>query len=345
MATLKKWSAFFNRTNLSDTDNAQVMVLDSTAAAASRNQRTPVTQLLRSGKNLSDLASVSTSVTNLGAVSTNTANALVKRDGSGNFSMGILTCGGATIAMGAGGTTAFNVTGTNATCTIGANLNLAQASGSGAFFSGTVSGDTCIRQSNTGFSIYLGVGSGTAQQQISNTAVNFRVNPAVNTSTNPAITVGTNFTIAQPTANAQFFTNGLTGDCAIRQSSTTNTLRLGVGTGAQASGLDISLTAVSVNLATLACAGSLTVAVNASVTGTLSAGLLFTGSTATFGSALDASSIITLSSTTAGFLPPRMTTTQKNAISSPTSGLIVYDLTLGKLCVRGASAWETITSI
>jgi len=58
-----------------------------------------------------------------------------------------------------------------------------------------------------------------------------------------------------------------------------------------------------------------------------------------------ASSILTVESTTKGFLPPRMTTTQKNAIASPASGLVVYDTTLGKLCVRTASAWETITSL
>ena len=58
-----------------------------------------------------------------------------------------------------------------------------------------------------------------------------------------------------------------------------------------------------------------------------------------------ASSILTVESTTKGFLPPRMTTTQKNAIASPAVGLVVYDTTLNKLCVRGASAWETITSV
>lgn len=58
-----------------------------------------------------------------------------------------------------------------------------------------------------------------------------------------------------------------------------------------------------------------------------------------------ASSQLTVESTTKGFLPPRMTTTQKNAIASPAAGLVVYDTTLGKLCVRGASAWETITSL
>jgi hypothetical protein len=57
------------------------------------------------------------------------------------------------------------------------------------------------------------------------------------------------------------------------------------------------------------------------------------------------SSKLTVESTTQGFLPPRMTTTQKNAIATPVSGLVVYDTTLGKLCVRGAAAWETITSI
>lgn len=60
---------------------------------------------------------------------------------------------------------------------------------------------------------------------------------------------------------------------------------------------------------------------------------------------LNASALLQGDSTTQGFLPPRMTTTQKNAIASPASGLVVYDTTLGKLCVRGASAWETITSI
>jgi hypothetical protein len=58
-----------------------------------------------------------------------------------------------------------------------------------------------------------------------------------------------------------------------------------------------------------------------------------------------ASAVLEASSTTRGFLPPRMTTTQKNAIASPAAGLVVYDTTLGKLCVRGASAWETITSV
>jgi len=57
------------------------------------------------------------------------------------------------------------------------------------------------------------------------------------------------------------------------------------------------------------------------------------------------SAILQADSSSRGFLPPRMTTTQKNAIASPATGLVVYDTTLNKLCVRGAAAWETITSI
>lgn len=56
-----------------------------------------------------------------------------------------------------------------------------------------------------------------------------------------------------------------------------------------------------------------------------------------------ASATLELVSTSRGFLPTRMTTAQKNAISSPATGLIVYDTDLNKLCIY-TTAWETITS-
>ena len=61
-------------------------------------------------------------------------------------------------------------------------------------------------------------------------------------------------------------------------------------------------------------------------------------------STINASAKLQVDTTTQGFLPPRMTTTQKNAIATPPAGLMVYDTTLNKLCVRTASTWETITS-
>lgn len=62
------------------------------------------------------------------------------------------------------------------------------------------------------------------------------------------------------------------------------------------------------------------------------------------GGAPVASAILQADSTTQGFLPPRMTTTEKNAISSPATGLVVFDTTLAKLCVYTGAGWETVIS-
>jgi len=61
--------------------------------------------------------------------------------------------------------------------------------------------------------------------------------------------------------------------------------------------------------------------------------------TLALGSAILTSAIMSLTSTTLGFLPPRMTTTQKNAISSTAAGLVVYDSTLNDLQFYNGSAW------
>ena len=55
-----------------------------------------------------------------------------------------------------------------------------------------------------------------------------------------------------------------------------------------------------------------------------------------------ASSLVTMESTTKGFLPPRMTTTQKNAIASPAAGLIVYDTTTNKHCGYNGTTWNDL---
>jgi len=61
-------------------------------------------------------------------------------------------------------------------------------------------------------------------------------------------------------------------------------------------------------------------------------------------SSLLPSARLQVDSTDRGFLPPRMTTVQKNAISSPANGLVVFDTTLNKLCVF-TTVWETVTSV
>jgi hypothetical protein len=56
----------------------------------------------------------------------------------------------------------------------------------------------------------------------------------------------------------------------------------------------------------------------------------------------DASSQVQIDSTTRGFLPPRMTTTQKNAIASPAAGLVLYDSTTNKLQCYNGSTWNDL---
>jgi len=79
--------------------------------------------------------------------------------------------------------------------------------------------------------------------------------------------------------------------------------------------------------------------------GSISGGFIAsTGQIISGGTSITASAQMEVISTTRGFLPPRMTTTQRNAIASPAAGLVVYDTTLAKLCVY-TTTWETITSL
>lgn len=63
------------------------------------------------------------------------------------------------------------------------------------------------------------------------------------------------------------------------------------------------------------------------------------GSTGIGTSTPNASAKLDVSSTTQGVLLPRMTTTQKNAISSPVEGLEVYDLTLHQKSYYNGTTW------
>lgn len=52
--------------------------------------------------------------------------------------------------------------------------------------------------------------------------------------------------------------------------------------------------------------------------------------------------ILSATSTAAGFLPPRMTEAQRDAIGTPTAGLIVYNSTTNLLNFYNGSAWGAI---
>jgi len=61
------------------------------------------------------------------------------------------------------------------------------------------------------------------------------------------------------------------------------------------------------------------------------------------GSNPDASAALDLVGTTKGFLMPRMTTTQINAIASPANGLEVYNTTLACPCFYDGTAWRKVS--
>ena len=72
-------------------------------------------------------------------------------------------------------------------------------------------------------------------------------------------------------------------------------------------------------------------------------GLVILNNTAAGSTAvLNASAVLQADSTTRGFLPPRMTTTQKNAIASPATGLQIYDSTLNRPCFYDGTTWITL---
>jgi hypothetical protein len=55
-----------------------------------------------------------------------------------------------------------------------------------------------------------------------------------------------------------------------------------------------------------------------------------------------ASAVLNVESTTKGFLPPRMTTAEKNLIASPATGLMVFDTDLVRPCFFNGATWITL---
>ena len=76
-----------------------------------------------------------------------------------------------------------------------------------------------------------------------------------------------------------------------------------------------------------------------------SAFYMLTSGTVGFGTSTPSEkALLDLTSTTKGFLPPRMSTGQRDAITSVPAGLMVYNTTTNKLNFYNGSAWEAVTS-
>lgn len=154
------------------------------------------------------------------------------------------------------------------------------------------------------------------------------------------LTITGNFTIAGPTNAVNIASDQTSGVLNLGSASGTGTITLGQSTGAQTVGVAIGVTASgsikTLNLGTSGGAGSTTNITIGSLLGTTAVGI---------GAVTVTSAIVNIQSTTRGVRFPNMTTTQKNAITSPLAGLVIFDTTLDKLCVYSGSAWQTITSV
>lgn len=60
------------------------------------------------------------------------------------------------------------------------------------------------------------------------------------------------------------------------------------------------------------------------------------------GGTANAAAILDTASTTKGFLPPRMTTAQRDAISTPPAGLVIYNTSTNVLNFYNGSAWGAV---
>jgi hypothetical protein len=76
-------------------------------------------------------------------------------------------------------------------------------------------------------------------------------------------------------------------------------------------------------------------------TGIQSTGVLIAASVSQNSFNPEDSAQLQVDSTTKGFLPPRMTTTQVEAIE-PTAGLVIYDTTTNKLQCYDGSSWNNL---
>jgi hypothetical protein len=58
--------------------------------------------------------------------------------------------------------------------------------------------------------------------------------------------------------------------------------------------------------------------------------------------AITASALVELKSTTLGFLPPRMTDTEVRTITTPAEGLVVFNTTISHLCIFASNSWHKL---
>jgi hypothetical protein len=87
------------------------------------------------------------------------------------------------------------------------------------------------------------------------------------------------------------------------------------------------------------------VAIGESYSGTSTApadGLIVKGKVGIGTSSPNANAILDVTSTTKAFMPPRMTTAQRDAVSSPAAGMVIYNTTKNVLNFHNGTAWGAV---
>ncbi len=63
------------------------------------------------------------------------------------------------------------------------------------------------------------------------------------------------------------------------------------------------------------------------------------------GGATEATAVMQSDSTDKGWLPPRMTTAERDAIAFPAEGIFIFNTTTDTLDIRAGGVWKTITAV
>jgi hypothetical protein len=214
----------------------------------------------------------------------------------------------------------------------GVQAGLSNTTGSTNTFIGINSGLNNTTGSNNSF---LGSGSGSANTTGGANAF-FGVNAGLsNTTGNNNTSVGLQAGFANTTGGnnvffgfnaGRFITGGLTTNTV-----SSNSIFLGYDTRANASS---ETNQVVIGYQTTGLGSNTTIIGNTSTTQTHLYGDLTIGDTTK-----EATAIVDISSTTKGFLSPRMDSTQRNAISTPAAGLELYNTTSNKKDYYNGSSW------
>ena len=262
--------------------------------------------------------------------------------GTGTITLGSSTGAQTTnVGTGSGASTVNIATGAGAnTVTIGGASGASATtiqSGTGALtLTPAVTGTTVIGNTAGTGAITLGSSTGAQTTNVGTgsgaSTVNIATGAGVNTVTIGGAS-GASATTIKSGTGALTLTSAVTGTTVIGNTAGTGDITLGSSTGAQTINVGTGSGLSTVKIAT----GSTTTANKVTLGSTKS-------QVGVGADPSDASAILEVTSTTKGFLPPRMNTTQRDAITTPASGLVIYNTSSNVLQINTGTSSSPIWS-